>query len=593
MKNVIILLVEDESLETKELKQKLEGIGYQVPYIIYTYEELVNKASDIMPDLILMKIFLKGDLNNTEAVNKIKKLDIPLIYLIDYPKNPLIFEKTKITDPYGYIIKPYNGNQLKYTIELALYKHKKEKKLKENENKYRKIFNNEFDMIHLNIIKNGIPGKFIDVNNVGIERLGYTYDEFLNMTPMDIIAHEKRSEIQKNAFNIFEKGYLEFDIIQQAKNGKKIPVEVKSTLIGLNEEKVVLSISRDITESKRAEKTLQESEKKYRDLAELLPQTIFETDLNGNITFVNHIGHQIFGYTPEELNKGINMIQILVPEDRARAMKNNQRILNGEKLPFGEFTALKKDGTTFPIIVNTNLIIQEDKIIGLRGILVDISELKDAENKIKASLKDKEVLLREIHHRVKNNMQIISSLLNLQIDYLNDEDAVDVLKESQNRVKSMAMIHEKLYLSTDLTKINFVDYIQSLISNLFYSYNVKEDHIKPILKIEDVNLNIETAIPCGLIITELISNCLKYAFPNQMKGKIIISLKQVEDKFELIISDNGIGLPENININKIKTLGILLVKSLTEQIDGKISIQRKNGTQFKITFKELKYKERI
>ena len=593
MKNVIILLVEDESLETKELKQKLEGIGYQVPYIIYTYEELVNKASDIMPDLILMKIFLKGDLNNTEAVNKIKKLDIPLIYLIDYPKNPLIFEKTKITEPYGYIIKPYNGNQLKYTIELALYKHKKEKKLKENENKYRKIFNNEFDMIHLNIIKNGIPGKFIDVNNVGIERLGYTYDEFLNMTPMDIIAHEKRSEIQKNAFNIFEKGYLEFDIIQQAKNGKKIPVEVKSTLIGLNEEKVVLSISRDITESKRAEKTLQESEKKYRDLAELLPQTIFETDLNGNITFVNHIGHQIFGYTPEELNKGINMIQILVPEDRARAMKNNQRILNGEKLPFGEFTALKKDGTTFPIIVNTNLIIQEDKIIGLRGILVDITELKDAENKIKASLKDKEVLLREIHHRVKNNMQIISSLLNLQIDYLNDEDAVDVLKESQNRVKSMAMIHEKLYLSTDLTKINFVDYIQSLISNLFYSYNVKEDHIKPILKIEDVNLNIETAIPCGLIITELISNCLKYAFPNQMKGKIIISLKQVEDKFELIISDNGIGLPENININKIKTLGILLVKSLTEQIDGKISIQRKNGTQFKITFKELKYKERI
>ena len=448
-------------------------------------------------------------------------------------------------------------------------------------------------MIHLNIIKNGIPGKFIDVNNVGIERLGYTYDEFLNMTPMDIIAHEKRSEIQKNAFNIFEKGYLEFDIIQQAKNGKKIPVEVKSTLIGLNEEKVVLSISRDITESKRAEKTLQESEKKYRDLAELLPQTIFETDLNGNITFVNHIGHQIFVYTPEELNKGINMIQILVPEDRARAMKNNQRILNGEQLPFGEFTALKKDGTTFPIIVNTNLIIQEDKIIGLRGILVDITELKDAENKIKASLKDKEVLLREIHHRVKNNMQIISSLLNLQIDYLNDEDAVDVLKESQNRVKSMAMIHEKLYLSTDLTKINFVDYIQSLISNLFYSYNVKKDHIKPILKIEDVNLNIETAIPCGLIITELISNCLKYAFPNQMKGKIIISLKQVEDKFELIISDNGIGLPEDININKIKTLGILLVKSLTEQIDGKISIQRKNGTQFKITFKELKYKERI
>ena len=593
MKNVIILLFEDEIVEVKELKQKLERFGYQVPYTTSTYEELFEKASAIKPDLILIKIFLEGNLHNTEAVNKIKKMDIPIIYFIDHHENPLIFEKTKITDPFGYIIKPYNSKQLKYTIELALYRNEKEKKLKEIEKNYRKIFDNEFDMIHINILKNSIPQRFIDVNNVGIERLGYTYDEFLNMTLKDIIAYEKRSEIKKNAFNIYEKGYHEFDSIQQAKDGKKIPVEVKSTLIELNGEKVVLSITRNITERKKAEKALQESERKYRDLTELLPQTVFETDLNGNITFVNRIGYQIFGFTPEELGNGINMIQILVSEDRDRARENNRRILNGERLPFGEFTALKKDGTTFPIIVNTNPIIRGNKIIGLRGILVDITELKDAENKIKASLKDKEVLIKEVHHRVKNNMQIISSLLNLQIDYSNDEDAVNILKESQNRVKSMAMIHEKLYLSKNLTKINFVDYIQSLVSNLFYSYNIKEDHIKPILKIENVNLNIDTAIPCGLIITELISNCLKYAFPNQMKGEIIIILKSVEDKFELVISDNGIGLPVNVNLNNIKTLGILLVKSLTEQIDGKISIKKNCGTQFKIIFKEMKYKKRI
>lgn len=591
MENVVILL--DEILEANEIKQKLEGLGYRVPYIVSTFEELVKKTSNTMPDLILMKIFVNGDLKNIEAVSKIKKLDIPLIYLTEYSENPLIFEKINTTNLYGYIIKPYNSNQIKYAIELALYRYKKEKKLKENENKYRKIFNNEFDMIHINIIKNGIPGKFIDVNKVGIERLGYTYNEFLNMTPADITAHENQSEVQKNAYNIFEKGYYEFEIIQQAKNGRKIPVEVKSTLIELKGEKVVLSITRDITESKKAEQALKESEKKYRDLAELLPQTVFETDLNGTITFVNRVGHQIFGYTPVELNKGINMIQILVHEDRARAIKNNQRILNGERLPFGEFTALKKDGNTFPIIVNTNPIIQEDKIMGLRGILVDITELKDAENKIKSSLKDKEVLLKEVHHRVKNNMQIISSLLNLQIGYLNDEDAINVLKESQDRVKSMAMIHERLYLSKDLAQINFTDYIQNLVSNLFHSYNIKESQITPILKIEDVNLNIETAIPCGLIINELISNCLKYAFPNKMMGEIIITLKSIEDMFELNICDNGIGLPENININTIKTLGILLVKSLTEQLDGKISIKRRNGTQFKIIFKELEYTERI
>ena len=591
MENVVILL--DEILEANEIKQKLEGLGYRVPYIVSTFEELVKKTSNTMPDFILMKIFVNGDLKNIEAVSKIKKLDIPLIYLTEYSENPLIFEKINTTNLYGYIIKPYNSNQIKYAIELALYRYKKEKKLKENENKYRKIFNNEFDMIHINIIKNGIPGKFIDVNKVGIERLGYTYNEFLNMTPADITAHENRFEVQKNAYNIFEKGYYEFEIIQQAKNGRKIPVEVKSTLIELKGEKVVLSITRDITESKKAEQALKESEKKYRDLAELLPQTVFETDLNGTITFVNRVGHQIFGYTPVELNKGINMIQILVHEDCARAIKNNQRILNGERLPFGEFTALKKDGNTFPIIVNTNPIIQEDKIMGLRGILVDITELKDAENKIKSSLKDKEVLLKEVHHRVKNNMQIISSLLNLQIGYLNDEDAINVLKESQDRVKSMAMIHERLYLSKDLAQINFTDYIQNLVSNLFHSYNIKESQITPILKIEDVNLNIETAIPCGLIINELISNCLKYAFPNKMMGEIIITLKSIEDMFELNICDNGIGLPENININTIKTLGILLVKSLTEQLDGKISIKRRNGTQFKIIFKELEYTERI
>ena len=130
-----------------------------------------------------------------------------------------------------------------------------------------------------------------------------------------------------------------------------------------------------------------------------------------------------------------------------RQWRNNQKILNGEQLAFGEFIATKKDGTLFPIIIHSNQFIHENMITGIRGVVVDITALKNAENKIKASLKDKEVLIKEVHHRVKNNMQIISSLLNLQIQYVDDKEAVNVLKESQNRVKSMAMIHEKLYLS--------------------------------------------------------------------------------------------------------------------------------------------------
>ena len=355
----------------------------------------------------------------------------------------------------------------------------------------------------------------------------------------------------------------------------------------------VLGVNQDITERKNVEIALKESEKKYRDLAELLPQPVFESDLNGNITFINRIGLPIFGYNQEDLDNGMNLFQVISSEDRDRAIVNNQRILNGEKLTSGEYTAVKKDGTKLPIMVHSNPIIHENTITGLRGVVVDITELKNAENKIKASLNDKEILLKEVHHRVKNNMQIISSLLNLQIQHVNDEEAINVLKESQNRVKSMAMIHEKLYLSNDLTQINFVDYIDSLVSNLFYSYNIKNTKIKPLLEIDDISLNMETAIPCGLIISELTSNALKYAFPNGKQGELLISLKSEDNLYKLTVSDNGIGLPAELEFDNVKTLGLKLVHILTGQIDGEIKVNRESGTEFIITFNELIYKDRV
>jgi len=349
----------------------------------------------------------------------------------------------------------------------------------------------------------------------------------------------------------------------------------------------------DITDKKESMKALEESQKKYRDLAELLPQTIFESNLEGDITFINRIGLKIFGYTQEELDRGLNILQLLDPKDHLKVLEDAQKCLLRGELSVEEYNALKKDGTHFPILEYSNAIKQDNKVVGYRGVIVDLSDIKNVENNLKASLQEKEVLVREIHHRVKNNMQIISSLLNLQTKYVDDNEAVNILKESQNRVKSMAIIHEKLYRSNNLTKINFVDYIQSLVLNLFYSYNIKETQIKPILILEDICLNMETAVPCGLIISELISNSLKYAFPNNMHGEIIISLKSEEDSYQLCISDNGIGLPEDINFSNIKTLGLRLVNSLIEQIDGEVTIYRDNGTRYEINFKEQLYKDRI
>jgi two-component system, sensor histidine kinase PdtaS len=220
-----------------------------------------------------------------------------------------------------------------------------------------------------------------------------------------------------------------------------------------------------------------------------------------------------------------------------------------------------------------------------------LKEKEKAEKELKASLNEKELLLKEIHHRVKNNMQIISSMLSLQSNYVEGE-AVNVLKESQNRVKSMAIIHEKLYQSHDLTHINFKEYIKSLSYYLSDSYTRNSEAVTIKLDVEDIFLGIETAVPLGLIINELVSNSLKYAFPHG-EGEITLKLHRRPEGFELQISDNGIGMPKEIDFTTTKSLGLQLVSALVNQLDGTVELKRDNGTCYWIKFKELKYKDRI
>ncbi|MBM4242024.1 MAG: sensor histidine kinase, partial [Euryarchaeota archaeon] len=179
-----------------------------------------------------------------------------------------------------------------------------------------------------------------------------------------------------------------------------------------------------------------------------------------------------------------------------------------------------------------------------------------------------------------------------QSSYIEDKKALDVFKESQNRVKSMAMIHEKLYQSRDFAKINFADYTQSLASELFASYSVGPN-IKLDLNVEHILFNIETAIPCGLIINEILTNSLKHAFPHERSGKIRIELHPINNKFLLTVSDDGVGLGEDLDLQKTKTLGLQLVNNLVKQLDGTIELDRSHGTEFKIKFREMKYAERV
>ncbi|MEK6766091.1 MAG: ammonium transporter [Planctomycetota bacterium] len=224
--------------------------------------------------------------------------------------------------------------------------------------------------------------------------------------------------------------------------------------------------------------------------------------------------------------------------------------------------------------------------------------LQKATARTEASLEEKEVLLREIHHRVKNNMQVISSLLRLQSRNVRDEQQIEMLKESQNRIKAMALIHEKLYRSKDLANINFNDYIKNLVNDLFLSYKVSTSKVSLKMNIEAVSFGIDTAIPCGLIVNELVSNSLKYAFPKGKDGEIKISLRKIvdlkSDMYELTVSDNGAGIPRDLDIRKTESLGLRLITNLAEnQLQGKVELNRNEGTEFQIKFKEAKYKERI
>ncbi len=216
----------------------------------------------------------------------------------------------------------------------------------------------------------------------------------------------------------------------------------------------------------------------------------------------------------------------------------------------------------------------------------NINEVEEKNELLENSLKEKEILLKEVHHRVKNNLQIISSLLNLQANTLDNPEIRETFKSSQLRIRSIALIHEKLYKSKNLSSINLKEYINELVVYLLNLYNNDSGRIGTRLELDDVSAEIGTTITLGLIISELVTNAIKYAFPNRENGKILISLKKDHDDcYIFLIKDNGIGLPEAFDVENAQTLGLSIVKTLLTQIDGEVEYRRVDGTEVRIYFK--------
>ena len=349
----------------------------------------------------------------------------------------------------------------------------------------------------------------------------------------------------------------------------------------------------DQTERKKAEKALLKSETFYRAIFENTGTATIIVGVDTIISMANKRCEALSGYSVEEIENKLSFMDFVHPEDQQRILEyHKMRRSSDVNIPDEyEFRLLDKDGDERQIMLYASIIPgTTDSVVSL----LDITQRKTAENEVKRSLNEKELLLREIHHRVKNNMQIISSLLNLQRSYSQDEEAANILQESQGRVKSMALIHEKLYQTSDLARINVAEYIRSLTMNLFHSYTVNPG-IKLSMDVSDLYFNIDTAVPLGLIINELVSNSLKYAFKDRDEGEIRISILETSEpgRYLLLIRDDGTGFPDELDFGESHSLGLQLVNTLVNQLDGEIEMVTNGGTTFNIIIQEQKYKERV
>jgi len=336
-------------------------------------------------------------------------------------------------------------------------------------------------------------------------------------------------------------------------------------------------------ECKRIELSLRESEARFRSLFEDSTLGIYRTTPQGTILLVNSAALRMLGYNSlEELSRR-NLeetgFEPAYPREEFKKRLDREGVIIGL-----ESAWLRKDGSTIYIRESAQAIKDADgNICYYDGTFEDITERKLAEERIGKELKEKEILLKEIHHRVKNNLQIICSLLNLQAQKVKDEEAKKAFQYSKQRIFSMSLVHEQLYRSSDFSQIQMKQYIDQLIRELDHAYHISSK-IKIQSNIEDVRLSIEVAIPCGLILNELLTNAIKHAFPNQNEGKITVSLVRSGNLNELRVVDNGVGMPKSVHFEKTKSLGLNMVKVLVHQLGGDLKLKKRSGTIFIIQF---------
>jgi PAS domain S-box-containing protein len=464
----------------------------------------------------------------------------------------------------------YRTKELTYTNEMLKNEIKERKRaekiLTEAEEKFRSLVENS--IVGIYIIQND---KYVYANPKFAEIFGYEKNEIIGMDIWKLVLPENKRIINE----IINKGINnEIDSIQYTfkaikKNQEIIEAEVKGTTM-LYEGKIsIIGTLQDVTERNKAEVLLNEQRKYLRSVIDTNPSFIFAKDWEGRFTLVNKAVAEVYGTTVNELigktdadyNKRIEEVEQFNRDDREVISSRISKFIPEEKVT-NSVTGETRWYQTVKVPI-TGI----DGRVQVLGVSSDITERKRAEELLMKSLNEKEMLLKEIHHRVKNNLQIIISLLKLQSGYVYDVRDIEIFNNSRSRIETMSLIHEKLYRTEDLSSIEISNYVKELVNHLIKAYNINSALVDFTVSSEKIYLSIDTAIPCGLIINELVNNTLKHAFPRGYRGKILINIKKENEIIFISIKDNGIGLPENLDEKVNKSLGLKLINTLIKQLD--------------------------
>jgi len=583
-----VLILEDVPLDAELIERELRREDFEFEsHRVEKEGDYRREVEEWQPHIILAD----HSLPQFDGVSALK------IALENSPHTPFIFVSGKIGEEFAvemlkkgatdYVLK-HNLSKLGYAVRRALkeaqeHLEKKiaEEALLESEKKYRALFEKTKNPIMV-FSENG---DFTDFNLAALN--------FLEIGPDELLKYKIQHYLSPEADPINIEDWSAGRIVElplKIHDELKI-LELTITPVEIGGKNIIFGTGRDLTKQKRMENALKESEEKYRLLVENQTDMVVKFDPDGKVLFASPSYCEVLGRTEESI-LGNNFLPLVHQEDQKKTHRALDKLHRPPYVVFLEHRLLTMNGWRWIAWADKAIMDEEGELEAFVGVGRDITERKLAEDRIMRSLQEKELLLREVHHRVKNNLQIISTLLSLQSSQIEEEQVIDLYRQSQNRILSIALIHENLYQSEDLTNINFANYVKNLVDDLFHSYGVNSENIHIKLNIKDIVMGIETAIPCGLIINELISNTLKHAFP-EGKGEIDVELSERDaGKYLLKVKDSGKAFPEEFEIEKTDTLGMKLISSLVAQLDGEMVFDKDNK-EFKIEFRELKYKERI